>query len=73
VTGGARGLRISWPAGSEPPPADPWPLRATVDLETRRVTPRGDGVRGDLAEWLRGEMDDALVALLRERFRLAKR
>jgi hypothetical protein len=37
------------------------------------VTSRGDGVRADLVEWLRGELDEELLTLLRERFRLAKR
>jgi hypothetical protein len=73
VSGGARSLRVSWPAGSDPPATDPWSLRTTVDVDRCTVTPRGDGVRADLVEWLRGELDEDLLALLRERLRLAKR
>ncbi len=73
VSGGERRLRVSWPAGSAPPATRSWPLRATVDIDKRTVTPRGDGVRTDLVEWLSGELDEQLLALLRERFQLAKR
>jgi hypothetical protein len=74
VSGGAKSIRISWPEGSEPPRAGlAWPLRVTVDLEARTVTPRADDVPADLVEWLRAELDDVLIDLLRRRWRLAKR
>jgi hypothetical protein len=73
VSGGATSLRVFWLAGTAPPATGSWPLRATVDVDRCTVTPRGDGVRADLVEWLRGELDEGLLALLRERLRLAKR
>jgi len=73
VSGGATSLRISWLAGSDPPATRSWPLRATVNIDRHTVTPRDDEVRADLVEWLRGELDEDLLTLLRARFRLAKR
>lgn len=73
VSGGASSLRVSWPAGTDPPRGGPWPLRAAVNLETRSVRPRADDVRGDLVDWFRAELDEVLIEVLRRRWRLAKR